>query len=507
MFKGKADYLRPSVLLGLAAVVIHLLVNGRYGIFRDEMYFIICGQRPDWGFVDQPPLIPLLASWSYALFGDNLIGFRIVPMLAMAATVAMAAEFARAIGGNRFAQWLAGLCVLAAPHFLAIGLLFTTDTFQTLGWLGCFWCLVRIEQTRDERWWLAFGLIAGATLLGKYMIAFFLVTLAVGLLATPLRRSLLRPWVYLGMLIAAAMILPNVLWQQAHGWPFQQLGEAAKNGKNVALSPFAYFTQQLLLMGPLAAPVWLAGLFASVWRPKYPSFRALPIAYVLLIALFVVNHGKAYYLTSFYPILFPIGAVAIEGWVRNAAARATALAAVALCGVLTAPLAVPVLSEEAMIRYAAALGMAPSATAGENNKQARLPQHFADMHGWHEMAAKVAAVYNALPPHDRARAVFFGNNYGEAAAIDIFGRRLGLPPAIGGHNNYWIWGPRGHDGSVVIIMGGTRKHYEELFRSVEEAGRIDDPYAMPYETDQPIYVLRDMKVPLDRYWPKTRHYQ
>ena len=497
---------RPSVVLGLVTVLIHLVFNAGYGIFRDEVYFIVCGQRLAWGYVDQPPLIPLLAAWSHALFGDNLIGFRIVPMLAMAATVAMTAEFARAIGGGRFAQWLAGLCVLAAPQYLSIGLLFTTDTFQTVGWLGCAWCLVRIEQSKDERWWIAFGLIAGATLLGKYMIAFFLVALAIGLLATPLRRSLLRPWVWLGALVAVLMVLPNVLWQQAHGWPFLELGEAAKNGKNIALSPVAYSAQQLLLVGPLAAPVWLAGLWACLSKPRLAVYRAFPITYLLLFAFFIATHGKAYFLTSIYPILLGIGAVAIEGWLRNTAARAAVLATITLTGIVLAPLAIPVLPEETYIRYAAALGLGPSATAAEHQKMGRLPQHFADMHGWPQMAAKVAAVYRALPPQDRARAVFFAGNYGEAATIDVFGRPLGLPPAISGHNNYWVWGPRGHDGSVVIVVGGKPSDYP-AYSSVVKAGQLDDPYAMPYETDQPIYVLRGRKPPIDKVWPEFKHYE
>ena len=189
------DWTRPSLVLGVVCFVIHLVFNGGYGVFRDELYFIVCGQHPAWGYVDQPPLVPLLAAWSYALFGDWLVGFRLIPALALSATVAATAEFARAVGGGRFAQWLSGVCVLFAPFFLVIGLLFTTDTFQALTWLGCAWCLVRLEQSKDERWWLAFGAVAGVGLLGKYMIAFYIVALAIGLLATPLRKSLLQPWV------------------------------------------------------------------------------------------------------------------------------------------------------------------------------------------------------------------------------------------------------------------------------------------------------------------------
>ena len=165
------------------------------------------------------------------------------------------------------------------------------------------------------------------------------------------------------------------------------------------------------------------------------------------------------------------------------------------------------MSEESFIRYSAALGMSPQATASENLRQSRLPQHFADQHGWPEMAAKVAKVYWSLPPADRAKAVFYGNNYGEAAAIDVLGRPLGLPPAISGHNNYFLWGLQGHDASVVIRIGGNREELLKEFRSVDQAGYIDTPYAMPYETNQPIYVERDLKVPLAPAWASSKHYE
>jgi 4-amino-4-deoxy-L-arabinose transferase-like glycosyltransferase len=496
----------PWLVLGLVAVVVHLLLNSGYGIFRDELYFIVCGDRPAWGYVDQPPLIPLLASWSHALFGNFLVGFRLVPALALSATVALSAELARTLGGGRFAQWLAGLCVLFSPQFLAIGLLFTTDTFQPLTWLACGWCLVRLAQTGNERWWIPFGVVVGLSLLSKYAIAFYVVALGIGLLATPQRRSLLHPWVYTGALIGAILVLPNVLWQQAHGWPFLELGKAAVNGKNVALSPLAFFVQQLLLVGPLAAPVWIAGLWACLHRPKLAVYRTFPIAYAILFIFFVVTHGKAYYITSIYPMLFGIGAVAVEGWLQSGVWRRAALITVAVAGAFAAPMAIPVLSEKAFIAYSTMVGLAPSATAAEHQKLGLLPQHFADQHGWPEMAAQVAAVYNALPPADRAKAVFLGVDYGEAAAIDIFGRPLGLPPAISGHNNYYLWGPQGHDGSVLIVLGPFWGGLLQAYRQVETAGEINNPYAMPYETG-PIYVLRDPKVPFSLIWPRLKHFE
>jgi len=336
------------------------------------------------------------------------------------------------------------------------------------------------------------------------LIAFYLMALAVGLLATPLRKSLRRPWVYVGALLAGVLVLPNLGWQQAHGWPFLELGKAGSGGKNIEMSLPAFFLQQVMTTGPLATLVWVCGICAGMARPRLGVFRAFAIAWVILIVVFDAAHGKAYYPAAIYPTLLALGAVRIEAWVGNAYVRGAALAAAAVLGLAAAPLVLPLLPIEVFIRYQKAIGLAPS--AGEHQALGVLPQYYADMFGWPEMAERVAAVYRELAPEERAHAVFFGKNYGEAAAIDVFGGPLGLPPAIGGHNSYYLWGPRDHDLSVVIIIGGSEEHYAELFRSFEIAGRITTPYAMPYETDQPIYVLRGLKEPMKSFWPTVKHY-
>ncbi len=498
--------IRPSLLLGLATLAIHLAVNGGYGFFRDELYFIVCGQRLAWGYVDQPPLIPLVARLTRVLLGNSLLALRMGPALAMAATVALTAEFARFLGGGRFAQTLAGLCVLGAGQFLGNGTLLTTDMLQPLTWLGCSWCLVRLAQTGNERWWLAFGAVVGVSLISKYLIGFYLVALAVGILATPLRRSWIKPWLYLGALLALAMITPNLVWQYRHGWPFLELANAGMHGKNLVLSPRELLWEQITLIGPAAAPVWIAGLWAFAVRPKLAAYRVFAIAWFALLVLVLVLHGKAYYAASIYPTLLAGGAVWIESRLRNMAAR-TAIAVVVACvAVILAPFAIPVLPIDSYIAYAKNFGVAPS--TAQHLKLGLLPQHFADMFGWPEMAAKVAAIFNQMPPEDRARAVFLGRNYGEAAAIDVFGQPLGLPPAICGHNNYFLWGPRGHDGSVVIWLGGDRTALLKKYQEVTVAGYIDSPYALPDETNLPIYVLRGLKTgtSLDRAWPIFKNY-
>ncbi|GAA0545528.1 hypothetical protein FHS83_000646 [Rhizomicrobium palustre] len=502
MILRKQSLTAPWFVLALVTFAIHLLVNGGYGIFRDELYFIVCGRRLDWGYVDQPPLVPLIAAWSYAFSGDWLTGFRFLPALVLAATVALTADFARVLGGGRFAQSLAGLCALCCPSLLAQGVFLTTDLFQPITWLGLGYALVRLDQTKDQRWWLAIALIAAFSLWSKYAIIFFIVGLIPGLLLTPLRKSFAKPYIYLAAALALLLVLPNILWQANHHWPFLELGSAGVHGKNRVLSSAAFFGQQLLIIGPLLALVWIAGL----WRmARHESWRAFPVAYLVLAVFFITQHGKAGYMMPIYPILFAGGALFWEELLKPVWARGLVAGLVALSGILLAPLAMPVLPEESYIAYADALGISPKATAGENLKLSRLPQHFADMHGWPEMAAKISAAFARLTPEERKHAIFYGDNYGEAAAVDVLAK--GLPPARSGHNNYWLWGPGPDSAPVVIEIGGTREEHLRDFASVEQAGFLDDPYAMPYETNQPIWIERGFKHDLQKIWPRLKHYE
>ena len=200
------------------------------------------------------------------------------------------------------------------------------------------------------------------------------------------------------------------------------------------------------------------------------------------------------------------GAVAWESWLAGSLLRRALLGVVVVPGLATAPMALPVLPPDRLVRYARALGLAPSATATERGAQGVLPQYFADMFGWREMAAQVAAVYQALPPEERARAVFFGRNYGEAAALDVYGPSLRGPPAISGHNAYHVWGPKGFDGSVVIMVGGAQTRLAQMYDDVHIAGRIDSPYAMPAETAVSILVLRAPRASLSEIWPTLKHF-
>jgi hypothetical protein len=498
----------PALWLGAACLAIHLFANAHYDVFRDELYFIVCGLHPAFGYVDQPPLIPLIAAASYKLFGTALTPLRLVPALAMTATVALTADFAKRLGGGRFAQTLAGLCVLLAPALLAGGVLLTTDCLQALTWLACAWILVRLVESGDERWWLAFGAVVGVSFESKYLIVLYMAALAIGVVATPLRRSLLRPWLYAGAALALAIALPNVLWQALHGWPFLGVVGADVGGKAVGRSPLAFLLQQAVFVGSVSALVWLAGLWRLSVRPPRSELRALAIAYFVLLAIVIVANGKAYYVTPIYPSLFAAGGVAWEAWLRRLATRWVAVAVVVIPGLFVLPIALPILPPDALVAYMQTIGFSPRATQTESMKLSALPQYFADMFGWREMAAAVAAAYRDLPEDERTQAVFFASNYGEAAALDIYGPALGGPPVISAHNSYFLWGPRGASGEVVITLGRDAARFDPFYGDVRAVGRTDSPYAMPYENGLTIWVLRHPRAhtPLADVWGTLKHY-
>jgi hypothetical protein len=275
----------------------------------------------------------------------------------------------------------------------------------------------------------------------------------------------------------------------------------------VVLGPAAYFAQQLLLMGPLSAPIWLAGLWTLLrGQGSAKPFRAFGIAYVVLLALMIILKGKNYYLTPIYPILFAVGAVHIERategkrWVRL-----LYVAAIVALALVLLPYVLPVLSPEAFLAYQRRIGIRPPRT--ERSHTAELPQNYADRFGWDELADNVARVYRSLPREEQKKAAIFAQNYGEAGAIDVLGKQYGLPPALTGHQNYFLWGTHGYTGEIVIVIDDDRDDLDRQCNAVEERGPANrNRYAMPYENSKNIYICRGLKTPLADLWPHLKEW-
>jgi len=497
--------------LALAKMLLHFLTTyNAYGYFRDELYYIACANHLDWGYVDHPPLSIWILAATRALLGDSLFAIRLPAVLAGSATIFLTGLIAREMGGGRTAQWLAALGCFVMGTSLALSTFFSMNAFDFLFWAACMLILVRLFRTDRPKLWLALGVVAGAAMMNKISIGFFAFGVVIGLLLTPHRRHFASRWIWAGAGIAFLIFLPHIVWQVANGAPTLEFIRNARE-KIAPSTPWGYILEQIMAGNPFTAPVWLLGLTWLLAARAARPYRALGIAYVAILVLFIVQQAKGYYLAPAYPMLLAAGAVAIERWM---APRRLVWPQWALGGLLAAggafglPLAVPLLPPETFIQYTEALGFRP--TTGERSDAGALPQYLADRFGWEEMAAAVARVYQSLPPEDRARCSLGASNYGEAGALEFFGPRYGgLPRVLCAHNNYWLWGVGDAPHEVLIMVGESRERMLELYDEVTEAARTNALYAMPYENDQPILICRKPKRPLgDKdVWAQAKHYQ
>ncbi len=498
-----------AVILCISAckLLIHLYAARYYGYFVDELYYLACSRHLDWGYVDQPPLIALITWVGRSLFGDSLPAIRFFPALAGAATVALTALIARELGGKRFAQGLAALTTLVALGFLAVDNFLSMNAFEPLFWIGCAYLLIRIINTGNQKLWIWFGILAGFGLENKYSMLIFGVGLVLGLLLTPQRSLLANRWLWIGGAIAFLIFLPNLLWNIDRHFPFLELqANIRRSGRDVPLGPLAFFSQEILAMNPVNLPIWLAGLWFYFFSSVGKSFRALGWAWILSAAVILYASPRIYYLWPAFPLLFAGGSVIFEAWLDRPRLRWLKLAYPALmlvAGAVLSPLVLPILSPETYIRYTKALHLGPPPI--ETHKLGPLPQIFADQFGWEEMTATVAGVYNNLPPEIRTKTAIFGQNYGQAGAIDLFGPKYGLPPAISAHQNYFIWGPRGYTGESVIVMAGHQQDLESRFAGVQKVASVYHPYSMPYEHFD-VFYCRGLKRPLNEIWPQVKNW-
>src|ERR1041385_6740311 len=512
----------PAIVLYIVAakVLLHLSMVARYGIFREKRYYLACSRHMAWGYVDHPPLTVWIAWFSRVVLGSSPLGVRLLPILAGAAVVWFAGALAREIGGGRFAQGMAAVAVFVVPLYLVAHTWLTDNVFEQLIWMTCIWLVVRAINTGDARYWLWFGVVAGLGFENKYSIAFLLLGLLVGVALTPHRHFLKSRYLWLGVLACALISLPNLLWQVPYHFPFLELMHNIRmSNRDVVRGPVAFILDQAMIMNPILFPLWVGGLIwlflgkhvRSTGSRRDESahdagrYRIFGWTYLVVLVAFIALKAKNYYVAPIYPILFAAGAIGLErvaaGGGVGPGARGAYIALVIVVGALLMPFSVPLLSPEGYLRYQKALGFQPSEI--EHQENGPLPQWFADEFGWQEMVEKVAKVYNSLPPEERAHTAIFSNSWGEAAAVDFYGPRYGLPQAISKHNSYWIWGPGKYDGSTMIILHSDGREDREHFKSVESVGRVGHPYARRDEYFD-IYLCRGLKANLKDLWPEMK---
>jgi 4-amino-4-deoxy-L-arabinose transferase-like glycosyltransferase len=499
--------LAALTLTGLTAAV-HLILAPRYDLFGDELYFIVCGQHPAFGYADQPPLVPQLSAALYALDPQTWV-VRLPAVFAASALVWLTVALARLLGGRDIAAWTAGLAAAGAPMLAGLTAVFTTATFEPLGWTAIAYLAARAVYRGDERALLWAGLVTGLCLEAKYGIFLWLAGLGLGLLLTPQRRMLTRPRVWIGLAIAAGLAAPSLLWQQVHGWPFLQL-VAAQRGKNVALGPLDDLSRLAFGMNIVLIPVWLAGVIGPFVLQHLARARFLAIAFAAVLLAGFLLHGKDYYVAGAFPAAFALGSCVFERVIARAWTRAAYIAAIAVSAAISLPLVLPILPPARLLAYEARLGIAPPPQFRFESR-ADLPLTFGFQFGWHDLVAQVAQAYQAVPAGQRAGTAILVDDYAEAAAIDLYGPAYGLPAALSGHNQYFFWGLRGQTPQNILYVHGSEVWNDGATQppgaacgSNKAVGTTHAAHALVFEQGKHLTLCTDMQPRLGTLWPALR---
>jgi hypothetical protein len=511
--------------IALLAPLLHLVTSGLlklgYGYFIDEFYYIACSKRLAFGYVDHPPLSIWLLALSRALIGESLPALRLLPAIAVAATVFLTGRMARMLGCGVRGQVLAALAVLVAPAYVLIGGFYSMNPFELLIWTACGCLVIQImrDDGRDPRGyrdrakrWLSLGLLVGVGLEFKHTMILYVVALLIGWIVSPSRRVLRTKHLIFGGLIAIAILLPNLIWQAQHGLPSLEFYRNAILLKNAPTAPIDVVLEQVLLMNPIALPLWLLGLWFCLVCAEGRPYRAFGWSYLVLILIMVASRSsRPDRIIAAYPILFAAGARAVEllAAARGVAGRRSwsarvAIPAIAAGGIVLGPIVTPVLPPAMLVKYMKALGMQFEI---ERGKTAKLPQWFADRFGWEERVAEVGRVWATLPPDDRKHAVVVGGNYGQAGSLEFYGPRYGLGRVISTHNNYFLWGPGEDSIQVVVAVLVSREDLEEAFEDVRQVGFHECEYCMDYQSRLPVFVARNPRYDLRAVWPELKHFE
>ncbi|MEV7024501.1 glycosyltransferase family 39 protein [Kitasatospora sp. NPDC093558] len=479
----------PVLAVAGAIGGLQILLSGRYGFHRDELYFLVAGHHPAWGYTDQPPLTPLLGRASTALFGDSPTGLRAVAVLLCAGTVVLVALLARELGGGRPAQLLAACAAACSAMVLGIGHMLSTVTFDLAAWLAVSLLTLRLLRTGDRRWWLAVGAAFGIALLNKDLVVLLAAVLLPAIRWTGPRRVLRGWWAPAGALLAVALVLPNLWWQAAHGWP-QLTVAGGISDKDGLANRLTFVPMQLLYLSPVLIPVWVAGFRRLRHDAALAWAKPFAVAYPAICLLVLISGGKPYYAM---PLLLVLTAAGCEPTVQRVrTGRPVRFAAWLAVG--------------ALVNVVITLPVLP---ARQLPVVSWIYPEQAEQVGWPEVAAAAGAGWSAVPPELRSRAVVFTSNYGEAGALARYGARYGLPAPQSGHMSFADWGPPpdSADGPVLLLHPAPYPEVERAFTGCHEVARVDNGHGLANgEQHAPVLLCTGTVAPWSKLWPRLRHY-
>jgi hypothetical protein len=496
----------PLVVMPLVFVALHLTCLPGYGYFRDELYYLACSRRLDWGYVDHPPLSVAILALVTRVFGDSLAAVR-APMVAFGAlTVFLCGLMARRLGATGWGVWLACLVPTLAGMYLVVFHIYTMNGLDILIWAliaHVAWTIVERESPMD---WLALGGLIGIGLLNKYSVLWLVAGLCLGLVVSERRRLLLTAGPWLSLTVAMALFAPHLAWQHRHDWPTIEFARNAGSLKLLPVAPWEFFGQQAVVMNAAAVPLFALGVASCLFGAERRRWVVLGAAFLTVVAVLLI-HGRSRvnYLAPAYPLVIGPGAVAVQRVFERMRWRpAWAVGPIVLFGAATLPLALPILPPETLVRVVEAVPVKPPVEeAGPKSPI----QGYADMFGWRELADAVESAARLLPPEERARAVVVAHNYGEAAALEHY-RLHGhdVPTAVSPHNAFWLWGPGSWDGRTAIFVNRWPPSVRDLFEEFEQVGTVKAPLAVPEQNGSPVWIVRGLRVPVADFWRSVKRF-
>jgi hypothetical protein len=488
------------LLIALADIALHTVVNHRYGFHRDELLTLDNAHRLSWGYVVYPPMTPFLARIELELFGTSLRGFRFFAAVSQGLVLLLTGLAARELGGKREAQLVACVAAAVGGHRLVGGSFFSYTSFDYLWWVMAGYLVIRLLKSSDARWWVAIGAAIGLGMLTKYTMTFLALGIVGGVLLTPARRYLQSPWLWCGAAVASLLMLLNVIWQiQHHFVALEFLKSIHTRDIGWGWTDYFLLNQFWKSTNIVTVPLWCAGLWYLCAVPEGRPFRMLAWMYIIPLVTLLAARGRDYYLAPAYPILIAAGTVWAERWVSSLShpsamslRRATWIT-LTLAGVIAASVTLPI----------APVNSAWWQVANQANGV------FDNEIGWPELVATVAAVHDSLPQQQRANLGILTGDDGETGAVNLYGPAYGLPRAISGMNSNWMRGYGDPPPATVIVVGKPREFGERNFESCKLAGHLTNRWGIRNSsidgyTD--VFVCRNLRQPWPEFWQYFRSY-
>ena len=483
-------YLPIILILSTVKFIVQWVGNQNYGFHRDELLHLSVSEHLDWGFMEFPPFIGVVGKISYWLFDYSLLGMRLFPTLVGVGILILCCLIAKELGGKSKAVLLSGICILAFLPFYRNHTLFQPVAFDQLFWTLGFYFIIKFINTQNKKYLILLGITLGSGLMTKYTILVWAFGIFVGLIFYQKGKVFKNKWLYLSAFISLLIFLPNIIWQAQNDFPLLRHLQALNNKQLYGIHPMEFGLEQLKY--PFTLVISLLGISAFLIDKNLKKYRTIGIAALVIFFTMWILHSKAYYIFAIYPVLFAGGAVKIESLLSGKPSRVYLVAVIVLLpSIYFIPEAIPILPIEQFVEYKG---------LEEKNGRIELTGDYADMFGWEEQVKLVDSVYQSLSPEEKSNCVLWAENYGEAGALKILGKKYGLPNPISRHGSFWTWGYGNKNADVWISIGNEKPSVEYVFEEVELVKIITHKYAIEEENGIPLYICRKPKIDIDKWW-------